>query len=283
MSRRAPAALALRWCRVKIAAYLGRSAIELSFVDHTTITVDPRQSDVRIYAYWALAEFEDMSFALHLLRPGDLFVDVGGNIGAYTLIGAGACGANVVAVEPDAANFAALCANVERNALGARVEAVQRASGAEFGTVPFRANGTSGAHVLRDADVDATAARVPMMRLDDIVGQRDATLVKIDTEGYEHDVICGADRVLSRSGALAAIVELNGSGLYFDSSDTTVHRAMSARGYRACTYDPASRTLAPIETEWNRRQGNTIYVRDLAEARRRVTSAPPHRALGASI
>lgn len=37
--------------------------------------------------YCGLHEFTDMSFVLHLLRPDDLFVDVGANIGSYTVLG----------------------------------------------------------------------------------------------------------------------------------------------------------------------------------------------------
>ena len=276
----------MRWCRVKLAARLGRASIRLSYVDDTTIAVDPRQPDSRVWAYWALAEFEDMAFALHVLRKDDVFVDVGGNVGAYTLLAAGGCGASVLVAEPDAANFKALGHNVERNALGNRVEAVCAALGAAAGVVDFNANGSSGAHVLRAGDAAAggvAADRVRVVRLDDWVGERVVTLVKIDTEGYELAVIEGASRVLSPAGALAAIVEVNSSGAYFGSSDESVHGAMTARGYQACAYDPASRTVTPIEAGWNRRRGNTIYVRDLAEVRRRCTSAPRHRALGVHI
>lgn len=39
--------------------------------------------------YCGLQEYEDMSFVLHALRPGDLFVDVGANIGSYSILAAG--------------------------------------------------------------------------------------------------------------------------------------------------------------------------------------------------
>ena len=37
--------------------------------------------------YCGLHEFEDMALVLHALRPRDLFVDVGANVGSYTVLG----------------------------------------------------------------------------------------------------------------------------------------------------------------------------------------------------
>ena len=50
--------------------------------------------------YVGLREFEDMAFLLHLLRPDDLFVDVGANIGSFTVLASGAVGARSLAIEP---------------------------------------------------------------------------------------------------------------------------------------------------------------------------------------
>ena len=49
--------------------------------------------------YAGLHEFVDMAFCLHLLRSGDLFVDVGANIGSYTVLASKVAGANSVTLE----------------------------------------------------------------------------------------------------------------------------------------------------------------------------------------
>jgi FkbM family methyltransferase len=41
-----------------------------------------------------------MAFVLHLLRPDHKFVDVGANVGSYTVLAAGAVGAEVICIEP---------------------------------------------------------------------------------------------------------------------------------------------------------------------------------------
>ena len=58
--------------------------------------------------YAGLHEFADMAFTLHFLRPDDLFLDVGANIGSYTLLASGVCKARTIAFEPDPETMALL-------------------------------------------------------------------------------------------------------------------------------------------------------------------------------
>ena len=50
--------------------------------------------------YRGLFEYEDMLFLLHALRPENIFVDVGANVGAYTILSSKVVNAKSVAFEP---------------------------------------------------------------------------------------------------------------------------------------------------------------------------------------
>src|SRR5207302_584448 len=65
------------------------------------------------------SERQMLSRALSALQPGDVFVDVGGNLGMFTIFGAKIVGANgkVIAFEPETVAFRRLQANVELNQL----------------------------------------------------------------------------------------------------------------------------------------------------------------------
>ena len=41
--------------------------------------------------YVGLHEFADMMLPLHFLREGDLFLDIGANVGSYTVLASGVC------------------------------------------------------------------------------------------------------------------------------------------------------------------------------------------------
>ena len=58
--------------------------------------------------YCGLVEFADMAFVLHVLRAGDLFVDIGANAGAYTLLASSVAGAKTTCFEPAPATYARL-------------------------------------------------------------------------------------------------------------------------------------------------------------------------------
>ena len=74
-------------------------------------------------------EFADMAFVLHFLRPGDLFADVGANVGSYTILAPGVVGCRTVAFEPDPVTAAALERNIALNRISERVETRKAAVG----------------------------------------------------------------------------------------------------------------------------------------------------------
>ncbi len=47
-----------------------------------------------------LHEFVDMAFVVHFLREGDLFLDIGANVGSFTVLAAGVARARSFAFEP---------------------------------------------------------------------------------------------------------------------------------------------------------------------------------------
>src|SRR5206468_2274046 len=67
--------------------------------------------------YVGLDECRAMAFTLHVLRPGDLFVDVGANVGAYSVLASGAVGSRTIAFEPGPAAFRSLRRNIRVNDL----------------------------------------------------------------------------------------------------------------------------------------------------------------------
>jgi hypothetical protein len=93
-----------RWLRWQIGSRVLGCSVAVPFVNNTRLLVKPGMTGATGNIYCGLHEFEDMAFVLHLLRPGDLFVDIGANIGSYTIL-AGATGANAISFEPVPSTF----------------------------------------------------------------------------------------------------------------------------------------------------------------------------------
>jgi FkbM family methyltransferase len=136
-----------------------------------------------------------------VLGPGDIFIDVGSNIGTYT-IWAAEQGADVIALEPAQDTFELLKGNIALN--GYRVEAIQAAAGAASGTARF----TSGRDCGNRLD-PAGSVEVPVVTLDAIIGDRTVAGLKIDVEGFELDVLLGCGRALSEQRIMLIQLEWN--------------------------------------------------------------------------
>lgn len=219
--------------------------------------------------YCGLHEVEEMAFVLHALRPGDLFVDVGANIGSYTVLAAGAVGADAIAIEPVPTTFDALRRNVYLNDIAHRVDCVNAGLGETEGELRFTANQDTTNHVMAQGE-SGNAVVVCVKRLDDICAERIPSVIKIDVEGYEQAVIAGGEKTLTDERLKAVIMETNGSGLRYGWDDARLVETMRNYGFSTCTYEPFGRRLeaAPAGT------GNTIFVRDMALMQDCLTEAP---------
>jgi FkbM family methyltransferase len=132
------------------------------------------------------------------LRPGDTALDIGANVGHYACRMSELVGptGRVIAFEPVPATFAALTANGKHfrhpnvtllnAAVGDRTTSVGL-------SVPNRADGSYLAHVDPDAELRCLAVAVDALELPDRV-----SLVKIDAEGYEPNVLAGMRGLLAR-------------------------------------------------------------------------------------
>jgi hypothetical protein len=67
--------------------------------------------------YAGLHEFAGMMLALHFLRQGDLFLDIGANVGSYSVLASGVCGARSWAFEPAPETVDSLRRNISINGL----------------------------------------------------------------------------------------------------------------------------------------------------------------------
>lgn len=148
-------------------------------------------------------ELELLEMLADLLRPGDLIVDAGANIGTHSIFWAGICRARVIAFEPVPGNAAILRRNVALNGLGdsIRVEEVG------LGAAPGTARSVSGAEHNRGMTtlVLDEGGTIKVSRLDDFRFESPVRLLKIDVEGMERQVLEGAVKTLKRDHPYIAL------------------------------------------------------------------------------
>ncbi len=231
--------------------------------------------------YTGLLEFEDMAFTCHLLREGDLFVDVGANVGVYSLLAGGFAKSQVIGFEPIPQTFEHFKFNVDLNELGMRIEPRNKGLGIERGELHFTADYDTVNHVVTDVENDSRSlTKVEVSTLDE---ELDVTpvLIKIDVEGFEKQVLDGGQRVLSHQDQQAVILELNGSGLKYGVADQEIVDLMIGLNYKPCKYDPFERKVTELEALTF--HGNIVFVKDLDFVRKRVKESEPIEVLGQHV
>lgn len=163
---------------------------------------------------WELLETE---LVKHLLRPGDLMIDGGANLGWYATIAARTVGeaGRVVAFEPDPANFALLETNLRMNGVAEWVDTKRVAlydrtdrltfehSTSNFGDHRVRTEGAPAGNALYGENTRTTST-VDARTLDDVLDElglatRPIKLFKVDTQGSEVAIFRGAQRTLART------------------------------------------------------------------------------------
>lgn len=139
------------------------------------------------------------------VRPGMVVVDLGANIGYYTLLAASLVGPTgmVYAIEPYPESFRFLEKNVEINGYSQRVECTRLAISDRAGTATLFLGSAANLHTLVDLSphmqTSGKSIVVETMSLDQLMsGRRPVDFLRMDIEGAECQVFDGMDRVLAQ-------------------------------------------------------------------------------------
>jgi len=222
--------------------------------------------------YHGLHEFADMMVVLHFLREGDLFLDIGANVGSYSVLASGVCRARTWAFEPDPVTAGYLAHNVKLNCLEKLVEIYQCALGPEEGDIPFTIGLDTENKVASAGRGNANVRIVQQKSLDKLIKNEKPTMMKIDVEGYEEAMLAGASEALKIPSL--KVIEIETVTL-----DT--ENLLTKSGFKRAFYDPFTRVLDSKASA--ERSNNSLFVRDHSFVQKRLTEAASVKILSRSI
>ena len=211
--------------------------------------------------------FEKEPITIHWIAgfaANEVLVDIGANVGMYTIWAAKTRGVNVFAFEPEAQNYALLNRNIVLNGLGGQVKAycVGLSDQAGYSELHLSALDVGGScHSLGERLDFMHEPMNPVFsqgcvsaRLDDLVAAGVLPApdhIKLDVDGIEHKIIAGARRVLADRKVRSLLIETN--------QNLPSHMQMVAElvglGFR---YDPAQ--VAAAERKSGSFKGVAEYV-----------------------
>jgi FkbM family methyltransferase len=188
---------------------------------------------------------------LVLGRGESTFVDVGANIGSYTLIAAELPNVRVVSIEPHPATFALLAQNVHLNGRS-NVKCLNLALSAWDAETHFTDEAESSLNrIVSGENEEGGRLRVPCRRLDGLCRDLNFTpeFIKIDVEGQECAVLDG----FGNHKSSAKIIFIEGG------ENPDVQRWMEAAGYSGPWFSHFNRRI--LSGERQKRPEDPVYVR----------------------
>ena len=259
-----------RFLRWQLASRLMMAPMALPFVDDLRLLVERGMTGATGNYYCGLHEAEDMAFVLHFLRPGDVFYDIGANVGSYSLLAAAAGVVEIQSFEPSELTSERYDRNMAINGLSGRVRLHRVALGAADGTVRFTRGLDATNHVVASHEATEIVETVPLRCFDAFYKPGTPSFIKMDVEGFESEVLAGSASALSDPALMAVLIEDNGSHRRYNSQGS-IMAPILANGFSEYRYDPHRRVLsAPAG---RRTSGNVLFLRDVKAAMDRVKSA----------
>jgi FkbM family methyltransferase len=216
-----------------------------------------------------------LELGLDLIVPGTRVLDIGANIGIYALPWA-AVNADVTVhcFEPNPAVRARLARNVALNRLGARVLPRSEALSDRAGTATlYGSDDMSSLNKGVNTGRQAVPIEVRLARLDDVLEREGppVSLVKIDVQGHELEVLRGADELISRHRP--ALILEHEDDLYQSASEASQRKTdlaglLSRLGYETLYISRWGAGLLAV-ADWSRRLNGDLLALPLDAPRAR--------------
>jgi FkbM family methyltransferase len=211
---------------------------------------------------------------LESMKQGDFFWDIGANVGLYSIYAAKYAGCKVLAIEPEAQNYATLLENIVLNEAQTNVEAMNipisktlgigklyvhaMTKGGAFNH--FRLEANNGHEHLESLKASAVAQLQLGTSLDDLIHRFELeapTHVKIDVDGNEPEIISGAQDTLRHPRCKSLLIEIQTN----DPAHMQITELLKSLGYQCISKRSNWESRTNREREAEHPGTNMIFAR----------------------
>lgn len=249
-----------RFLKWQISSRFTKNALNVKWIGDLQLAMHKGMHGATGCIYVGLPEFNDMSFLLHFLDHESNFIDIGANVGVYSLLAAGIKKSRTIAIEPIPQTFQYLTTNIQLNQLENLITSYNIGLSDKKGELHFTKDKDTINHVANSKSENTVSVNVDT--LDNLLSHTSlsSTLIKLDVEGFEYHVLSGATNTLKNENLMALIVELNGSSNKFGLNDRMVDQLLISNGFSKFDYHPFKREL--VELVNFHAEANTLYLRN---------------------
>ena len=209
-----------------------------------------------------------MLLLLNMLDRHDLFIDVGANIGTYTLLAAGVKRCSVISFEPNLEACNILKSIICRNHLEKSVSIHEAGLGAAAARMNMTTSLKTRNHLTYGEN--QLGEIVEIVRFDDLNVKHNSQVIKVDIEGFEFQALQGMNSALRQKKILAIIVEVNNHVTRYGSSPKEIYEYLVDLGYILVNYSIKQNCLNRASLGEALAHYNQVYVRDVKEVNLRL-------------
>jgi len=252
LAKRQKARAMNRWFKWQLMSQFRTNAISVPWVEKSVLKIKRGMTGATGNLYCGLHEFYDMALLLHFFsRETGLFLDIGANIGSYTVLASKVGKAKTIAVEPVASTVTALTENIQANHISDKVEVFQAAVGAKAGKIWFSLDRDTTNQVV-DIAYSGNKELVEVKTIDQILGGQLPEFCKVDVEGHEEAALAGAFRTLKDPRLQIVLLE---------GDNQKIRSIMKKNLFKRAKYDPFTKTVIELSDKEFASGSNNLWVR----------------------
>lgn len=237
-----------------------KTELKYNWIDNLKFIASKGDAGIVGNIYYGIYEFNESVFILHYLREKDVFLDIGANVGHYSLLASGIKNCKSIAIEPVPDTFKKLTQQIELNKLQHKIETFNIGVGDTSSNLFFSTDKSTMNRIVDNKYKNSV--KIQVKTIDNICLDQDINIIKIDVEGYEKFVLNGSTNTIKNEKLKAIIIEINDSNKFYGVENEEILEILISNNFYPYKYNPMKRELIKLDT-YNKEQFNTIFIRDL--------------------
>ena len=230
---------------------------------------DSHSSSAVVY-FNGLPDFAEMQFMKAYLKPGDAYLDIGANIGTYSLFAVSLVGnsGSIDAFEAAPKTADKLKKQITHNQLD-QIRLHRVAVSDKNGDIIFEATTDDcTAHIALDQSDKGNLEKIKTVRLDDHLNPAiDYAMGKMDIEGAEILALKGATKMLAKANPPIWQLELAGYSNRYGYRSDQVLDYLKSFDYHCAIYDSQAKKVVFIEKPWQSGYQNILAIHHTIKAK----------------
>jgi len=197
----------------------------------------PQSSFGGLIVYTTYPEYSETRLVQKLLRENSVFIDVGANIGYYSLLAASIIKkGKIFAFEVDKRALNNFYENINLNKLEDKIDVIEKLVSDKDGYERFIVSSESEVNrIVGESENNKDFLKFPCIKLDSFAKEKNISFIdflKIDVEGAEYKVLKGAEELLKEKRIKYLLFEVNKNLKDYGKSKKDVFEMLSNFGYR---------------------------------------------------